>query len=171
MGRFEVFRGIKDISKLGQMVKFNNEIEMDVWDGDECNQLQGTDSTIFAPFHKTKDLLWAFGSDLCRSLAATYEKKSKYNGIPTAQYGMDFGDLKNDPKQHCYCRDPPEGCPLKGTLDMSPCVGFPLVISKPHYYGSDPILLKTVDGLNPIKDQHDIILHIEMVILLNNETE
>ena len=51
-------------SKLGQMVKFNNEIELDVWDGDGCNQLLNTDSTIFALFHDTKDLLWAFRSDL-----------------------------------------------------------------------------------------------------------
>ena len=97
-----MFRGIKDIAKLGQMLKFNDEIELDVWDGDECNQLLGTDSTIFAPFHDTKDLLWAFGADLCRSLAATFEKKSRYNGISTAQYGMNLGDLKNEPANHCF---------------------------------------------------------------------
>lgn len=38
MGRFEVYRGIKDIMQLGEVVKFNDEEEVDAWDGSyvEC---------------------------------------------------------------------------------------------------------------------------------------
>lgn len=45
MGRFEVYRGIKDIRQLGEVVKINGEEEVDAWDGD-CNKIIGTDSTM-----------------------------------------------------------------------------------------------------------------------------
>lgn len=45
MGRFEVKRGVKDIHHLGDVVKFNDEEEVDAWDGD-CNKIYGTDSTM-----------------------------------------------------------------------------------------------------------------------------
>lgn len=48
----------------------------------------------FAPFHKKADVLYAFAPDLCRSLGAKYEHPSRYNGVPTGFYSMDFGDIK-----------------------------------------------------------------------------
>lgn len=45
MGRFEVYRGIKNIHQLGEVVKINDETEVDNWDG-ECNKIRGTDSTM-----------------------------------------------------------------------------------------------------------------------------
>lgn len=93
MGRFEVFRGIDNIHQLGEVVNFNDESEVEAWDG-ECKKIIGTDSTIFAPFHKKEDVLFAFASDLCRSLGASYERPSSYNSIPTGFYSIDFGDIK-----------------------------------------------------------------------------
>jgi hypothetical protein len=46
VGRFTVYRGVQDISKLGEIVTFNGEEEVDVWDG-ECNAIKGTDSTMY----------------------------------------------------------------------------------------------------------------------------
>lgn len=115
MGRFEVYRGVKDIMQLGEVVKFNDEKEVDAWDG-ECNKIIGTDSTMytenkiplmrnfefivtifsrsFAPFHAKTDILYAFAPDLCRSLGAQYHRPSSYNGVPTGFYSIDFGDIK-----------------------------------------------------------------------------
>lgn len=45
MGRFEVKRGKNDIYHLGDVVKFNDEEEVDAWSG-ECNKIKGTDSTM-----------------------------------------------------------------------------------------------------------------------------
>lgn len=69
-GRFLVSRGIKNINDLGRVLKYQDEPELgknlvfyikfkynllnffflDVWSGNECNRLIGTDSTIFPPF-------------------------------------------------------------------------------------------------------------------------
>lgn len=45
IGRFEVYRGIKDTMQLGEVTKLNGEEEVDVWEGD-CNKIIGTDSTM-----------------------------------------------------------------------------------------------------------------------------
>lgn len=71
--------------------------------------------------------------------------------------------LQNTPDLQCFCRSP-DTCPPKGTMDLMPCAGAPLIISKPQFYGADPSMLQDVSGLNPNKKDHDIFLHVEMVI-------
>lgn len=58
LGEFKVFRGKKNSPDMGRVVAFNDEPEMDVWDGDECNEYVGTDSTIFPPYMDPKDGIW-----------------------------------------------------------------------------------------------------------------
>lgn len=135
MGRFVVLRGKKNILDLGRVLKFNDETEMDVWYGDECNQFHGTDSTIFPPFTKTGGDIWAFEPQLCRSMPVVYKGRSKYKGIKASFYSLDFGDIANDPDLQCLCRDP-EKCPVKGTFDLFPCLNTPLVATLPHFLES-----------------------------------
>ncbi|XP_062554263.1 sensory neuron membrane protein 1-like isoform X2 [Armigeres subalbatus] len=162
-GRWSVYRGVKNIKDLGRVVTYNGETEMDMYDGDECNKFVGTDSTIFPPFLTTKDKLWAWSPEICRSMGAYYFGKSKYAGLPMSFFKLDFGDLKNEPEHHCFCRDPPDDCPPKGTMDLSPCLGAPFIGSKPHFYDADPALLAAVDGLTPNEKDHDMYIHFELL--------
>ncbi|CAO1440533.1 unnamed protein product [Diamesa serratosioi] len=162
VGRFKVYRGIKNIKDLGRIATVNEKAEQNIWDGDECNKIKGTDSTIFPPFMTKEEGLWTFTPDICRSLAAHYVKKSSYAGMPTSLYSLDLGDLKNQPELHCFCHDPPDNCPPKGTMDLMPCIGAPIYGSKPHFLDSDVELLDSVTGLSPNRSLHDVYVNFEL---------
>lgn len=66
---------------------------MDVWDGDECNEIRGTESSIFPPFNDKEAGIWAFEALICRSMKSTYDGKSKYSGLPTSHHIIDLGDI------------------------------------------------------------------------------
>lgn len=63
--RLRVKRGINDIDELGKVVSYNGKTKMDSWSGDPCNEIKGTDSTIFPPFRDAKEDIVAFAPDLC----------------------------------------------------------------------------------------------------------
>lgn len=75
-------------------MSYNDETEMDIYDGEVCNQYIGTDSTIFPPLLTKKDKLWAWSPDICQSIGAHYAGKSSYAGLPMSLYKLDFGDLR-----------------------------------------------------------------------------
>lgn len=106
-----VFRGKKESSYVGKVAAFNDESEMDVWKGEECNQFVGTDSTIFPPYMNENDGVWAYEPAVCRSLGAHYVGKSEYMGIETAEFALDIGSPEN--AKDCYCRGPGK-CPKNG---------------------------------------------------------
>lgn len=59
LGEITVFRGEEDSQDLGRVVGTNDELEMDVWEEDECNQYRGTDATVFLPpFSNASDGIW-----------------------------------------------------------------------------------------------------------------
>ncbi|XP_055389954.1 sensory neuron membrane protein 1-like [Condylostylus longicornis] len=163
-GRFTVCRGIKNIHKLGKVIKFNDETEFDAWDGEHCNRFHGTDTTVFPPFMTPEQGVWGVTPDLCRSLGAVYKGKSKYAGLPASRYTLDLGDVKNEPENHCFCEEPPDICPLKGTMNLAPCLeNAPLIASMPHFLNGDDHLFENVEGLSPKDEKHLNIVDLERV--------
>lgn len=146
---------------IGRVVAFNDDTEMDVYDDDTCNQYVGTDSTIFPPFMKKEEGIWAHEPSMCRALGATYKSKAKYNGLPVLRYELEISDPVN--VKDCFCRAPGQ-CPVKGTLDLYKCSGSPMIASHPHFYLGDPKLLENIgSGMNPNKADHGIFLLFEIV--------
>lgn len=131
IGRFKAKRGKENIEDLGRVIQFNGESEMDYWEGDKCNQIHGTDGTIFPPFHKKTDDYWVFAPPICRSLQMRRQSKAKYSNIRTQRFTVDFDSAHTeDPK--CWCRSE-DHCPLAGTFDLFPCAGVPMTVTLPHF--------------------------------------
>ncbi|CAK1542972.1 unnamed protein product [Leptosia nina] len=156
-----VLRGIKNVMDVGKVVAIDGKTEQSVW-RDTCNTLEGTDGTVFPPFLTEFDKLESFAGDLCRTFKPWYQKKTSYQGIKTNRYIANIGDLANDPVLQCYC-EAPDKCPRKGLMDLTKCMGAPMYVSMPHYWDSDPELLKEVKGLNPDVDQHEIVIDFEPI--------
>lgn len=160
--RFKTFKGIKKLRDLGRVIEFNEEPELDVWEGDECNQLRGTEGSIFPPFNEVDDPIWAFEAGICRSMQSRFDRPSKYSGLPTSHHVIEIGDIAADESQHCYCTD--GECPAKGTMDLFPCMGTPLVASMPHFLNADPKLAEAIkSGMEPDREKHIIYIDMETI--------
>nr|WGC55103.1 sensory neuron membrane protein 1 [Psyttalia incisi] len=143
------------------MVEFKGEKVQEVWaDEGSCNNLTGTDSTIFHPLLFEDEDLVSFAPDMCLTVPARYVKPSSVKGLATNQYVADYGDMNTDENLKCLCPEPSK-CLKKGLVDLFPCVGAPLVASLPHFYLVDEFHLAQVDGLHPDKEEHQILVNLE----------
>lgn len=133
-----MLRGKKNIRDVGRIVGFGGApMEMDAWHEDECNEIRGTDGTIFPPHQDKVDGYTFFIPQMCRVLKGEYYQPSEYDGIKTNQFKFDF-DVTKYGTPNCYCRDG-EKCPPKGITDLYPCLGTPIAISAPHFYNGKEI--------------------------------
>ncbi|XP_026822399.1 sensory neuron membrane protein 1-like [Rhopalosiphum maidis] len=154
--RYTVKRGYK-MSPLdvGQVVRFNDKHKMEVWPGDECNRIYGTDTTIFQPFITRDTNLASFSGDICRSLAPDFLQETKYNGLNVFEYSA----VLVKPEEKCFCLNQKK-CLKHGALDLTNCSGAPIIATLPHFYKSEEYL-NNIDGLNPEVEKHRIQMYFE----------
>lgn len=107
--KMKVLRGTKDLKDVNRVIEYDEEDELDFWDGEECNAIRGTDGTVFPPYLNVGSDVWAFSPGICRSVPVNYVKKTKIAGIPTYMYTLDLPDPLEHEELQCFCRDPPEG--------------------------------------------------------------
>lgn len=164
-GRWKIKRGVKNIYEAGYTVEFNGKREVTVWDRDEpstgeCSKIDGTDGILISPFRKKNDGLTFFAHQLCATAHMDYKRMASFRGIDVHVFELKFENLVAN--KTCYCR---EGeCPLKGTMNIFPCVKAPVVVSHPHFLYGDPSLLANVaSGLNPIERLHEFVFNVEVV--------
>lgn len=75
---------------MGSVVKFNDEEAMDVYDGDDCNLIKGTDGLFFPPFMNKNTKIWAFAPPICRSIFMWYEEKTSFKHVALSRFVTHF---------------------------------------------------------------------------------
>ena len=78
-------RGTKNLTKLGEVVEYDNKKNFSLWNDEKCDDFGGgTDCSIFHPFFdkKGKDSISVVSSDICRRLEFNYDSFTfNYAGI------------------------------------------------------------------------------------------
>ena len=165
-GIVTVYTGAEDIRRTGVWKDWNGKPDVGLWNSSWANMLNGSDGMQFPPQTNSEDVLYAFFVQLCRSMRFVYDSQKTIHGVETLRftYPKDLWENASvNPGNAGFC---PNGCFPTGILDASVCkktpVSIPVIVaSEPHFYQGDPMLVKKVGGLNPIKEEHGTFFDIE----------
>ncbi|EDX08652.1 scavenger receptor class B member 1 [Drosophila simulans] len=146
--------GEDDITKFSIITQFNGMPQLDYWEGDECNRIDGSEPSMFSP-HLLQDrsTVNVFLQVLCRKVPLHFEKEvTIYNDIDVLRYRtpMDvFSHPSKNPANQCYCRNT-ELCLPSGVINATKCYGdAPIFPSFPHFFTGDPVLYQDFEGIEP----------------------
>ncbi|KAJ2950825.1 hypothetical protein O0L34_g9096 [Tuta absoluta] len=172
-GPYDMVRGRDNIYELGHIVSYANQSKMSVWGNRYCNQLNGSDSSIFPPIDESNvpQRMYTFEPDICRSLYASLVGKRTIFNLNAYYYEIDSSALaakSTNPDNKCFCRRNwsanHDGCLIMGKLNLNPCQGAPAIASLPHFYlASEELLEYFSEGISPDKEKHNNYLYIDPV--------
>ncbi|XP_031785402.1 sensory neuron membrane protein 2 isoform X2 [Nasonia vitripennis] len=170
-GRYKVSSGVKDISTLGEIYAWKNSSTVDAWKPNgTCNNIYGTDTTIFPPHRTQLSRVNVFQSDICRTVNLHYNDETEYKNIKGLRFVVEKDMLMsgaNYSANKCYCLketkgiNGEDGCLLDGALELYRCQNVPLVLTFPHFYLAHEKYRESVEGLNPDKSKHEIFVELE----------
>ncbi|EDW31579.1 GL11204 [Drosophila persimilis] len=155
----QVNTGEDDITKYSTITQFNGMPQLDYWEGEECNRIDGVDPSMFSPnLLQTRDTVHVFLQVLCRKVPLNFEKEvTIYDDIDVLRYRtpMDvFDHPSENPANQCYCHNT-ERCLPSGVINATKCYGdSPIFPSFPHFFSGDPVLYKIFDGIKPDAELH-----------------
>lgn len=161
-----IFTGEDDLDNLGKVYAMNDEANMTIWSTDECNTVKGTDGTQFSLSDLADERpleIWA--KSICRPFTLEFDREvTVLNGIPAKRYIPEpnsFGSSRTNENNQCYCDSEfSNKCPPDGVFDAEKCIGVQLLMSYPHFYEGDEILLEPFEGLRPNKEEHQTFADI-----------
>jgi len=161
--QYVIGTGFEDLRDVAQIKKYNGKAELDYWGSCYSNEIKGTDGTIFHPNVNSKETLFMFSADICRSIYATFEKEEAIKGINTLVFTPPsdvFASPDENEKNAGFCE--PKPCLGSGLLRVTNCRhDAPLVISQPHLCDADEKVAKTIEGIKPDPTKHKTRLYVE----------
>ncbi|ODN03610.1 Lysosome membrane protein 2 [Orchesella cincta] len=163
--RLEIYTGVGNPTLFAQTKSWEGRTELDFWDDQYCNMINGTDGAVFSPWLTRNTTLQIFSPDMCRSLYMVYEKDVRVTGIKGYKFVIPRNVMESaevNPDNQCYCRGEEYGPCLKaGVMRLAPCRGgAPVVLSWPHFYNGDEDYVNQSIGLSP-----DAVFHEPFAII------
>ncbi|XP_016838425.1 scavenger receptor class B member 1 isoform X4 [Nasonia vitripennis] len=158
-----VYTGETDPRLTGLIEKYNGNENLPQWSGKCANVKGSSDGAKFQSYIEPNDTLRFFRKSLCRSEAMIRTGEKYVKGLYSYKYKFMDHELDNghfNPENKCFCR---QGmCLPYGLIDVTDCYyGFPIALSYPHFYDSDPSLLEAVEGLSPVQELHESYFYIQ----------
>lgn len=174
-GRFKIYTGKEDISKLGQLYSWRNSTQISQRG---CGEVKGVLTDFFPPLDVQKDppsQVDFFVSDLCRPLTLYYEghsPKRRTKGIKGHRYSFNRKSLDNsqkDNKCHCSSESGTSDCPPNGVIDTSDCFfDAPTALSLPHFLFSGSVVKdlanKELNGIHADFNKHSFTIDVHPVL-------
>ncbi|XP_023576256.1 scavenger receptor class B member 1 isoform X2 [Octodon degus] len=161
-GLFTVFTGVKNLSRIHLVDKWNGLSKVNYWHSEQCNSINGTSGQMWPPFMTPESSLEFYSPEACRSMRLIYQEEGVFQGIPTYRFVAPktlFANGSVYPPNEGFCP-----CLESGIQNVSTCrFGAPLFLSHPHFYNADPILAESVLGLHPNAEDHALFLDIHPV--------
>lgn len=163
-GRFSIYTGENDISKLGYLTNWNGHNETGFYPA-PCGTVNGTTGDSFPPRMNASEELTVFVTDTCRYMNLKPNGTVENLGLTAIEWvgteeTMDSGE--NYPNQQCFCDAKAETCPKTGVVDCKKCrENAPIYASFPHFYLADPSYRDAVTGMNPDYEKHRFRLAVE----------
>ncbi|XP_004844031.1 scavenger receptor class B member 1 isoform X1 [Heterocephalus glaber] len=161
-GLFTVFTGVKNLSRIHLVDKWNGLGKVNFWHSDQCNMINGTSGQMWPPFMTPESSLQFYSPEACRSMRLVYREQGVFQGIPTYRFSAPstlFANGSVYPPNEGFCP-----CLESGIQNISSCrFGAPLFLSHPHFYNADPVLVERVLGLHPNAEEHALFLDIHPV--------
>lgn len=159
MDSVQLNTGEDDISKFSIITQFNGKPQLDFWQGDECNRIDGSEPSMFSPtMLQTRSTVNVFLQVLCRKVPLRFEKEETiYNNIDVLRYRTPldvFAHPSENPANECYCRNT-DLCLPSGVINATRCYDdSPIFPSFPHFFSGDPVLYKDFEGIKPDAELH-----------------
>lgn len=78
--------GAVDRKKFGRVSSWNAHKTLPFWPAPACNAINGSDGTLFPPPISTREPLYIFNPDLCRTVNMIYDRPSSVRSIPAYRF-------------------------------------------------------------------------------------
>ncbi|XP_076642732.1 scavenger receptor class B member 1 isoform X1 [Halictus rubicundus] len=158
-----VYTGETDVRLSGLIEKYNGDVNLPQWTGKCANVNGSSDGVKFPGYIQPNDTVLFFRKSLCRSAHMVCTGEKTISGLHTYKFNFVENELDNglhNPENKCFCRQ--GRCLQAGLIDVTDCYyGFPIALSYPHFYKTDPAVLEAVEGLNPRADLHESYAYVQ----------
>lgn len=85
-GVWAINTGARDRTQFGRVSSWNSYRQLPFWAAPACNQINGSDGTLFPPPIKSSEPLYIFNQELCRTVNLVYDRPSDIRSIAAYRY-------------------------------------------------------------------------------------